>query len=145
MLQVRKSAIRTILIHQQKVGSSRNSSRTEFVRFAIKNWPFIYKKWFKLHPKIWLFGPNQVYPKSVHSVHTQKMVNLFFWKQNRDSQYSYFKEQIWFWSNPPKNASTVPIIAADFHILKNQFLALILQRFFLKICFKFGRLPFVQF
>ena len=78
MLQVWKAAICAILIRQQKVSSSRNSSRTEFFRFAIKSYPFLYKKWFKLHPKIWLFGPNQAYPKSVPSVHTQKWSIYFF-------------------------------------------------------------------
>ena len=109
MLQVRKAAICLILIRQQKVSSSRNSSRTAFFRFAIKRYPFLNKKWLKFPPKIWLFCPKQAYPKSVPSVHTQKMVDLFFWKQNCDSRYSDFKKQIWFWSKCPKNELTVPV------------------------------------
>ena len=38
-----------------------------------------------------------------------KNCRIFFLKQNRDPRYSDFKEQIWFWSNRPKNTPTVPV------------------------------------
>ena len=78
--QVRKVAIQAFFIRQQKVSSAREPARTEFFRFVIKRYTLFCEKWCKLHPNICLFGPNQAYLKSVHSVHTPKSEKKIFWK-----------------------------------------------------------------
>mgnify|MGYP001272693359 CR=1 FL=1 len=78
MLNVRKVAIQANLIRQQKVSTPRESSQTELFRFAMKRYSLLLEKLCKLHPKICFFGPSRVYPKSVHSVHTPKLVGVFF-------------------------------------------------------------------
>ena len=78
VLNVRKVAIQANLIRQQKVSTPRESSQTELFRFAMKRYSLLLEKLCKLHPNIRFFGPSRVYPKSVHSVHTPKLVDVFF-------------------------------------------------------------------
>ena len=54
-LQVWKVAIRAILMRQQKVSSARETSQTEFFRFAIKRNTFCFENLCNLHPKICVF------------------------------------------------------------------------------------------
>ena len=52
---------------------------SEFFKYVIKIIPCFGGNSCKLLSNLCFFGPNCAYPKSMHSVHTQKMVEHFFY------------------------------------------------------------------
>ena len=60
------------------------------------------KSGFKLHPKIWLFSPSQAYFESVHSVHTPKIVDLFFQNKIGTHGTQILRNKFGFRQIPPK-------------------------------------------